>query len=86
VLPTGRYFGRKTQKWPYKNLCGRKNQRPNFLQICLEMAEMWPNFFELCSSGKNLDNLQKLTRQSTGTDILNLLATNLQQKCLKKSL
>jgi hypothetical protein len=31
VLPTGRNFGRKTQKWPYKNMSGRKNSRPNFL-------------------------------------------------------
>jgi hypothetical protein len=39
VLPTGRYFGRKTQKWPHKNLSGRKNPRPNFWHICLKMAE-----------------------------------------------
>jgi hypothetical protein len=31
VLPRGRNFGRRTQKGPYKNLCGRKNWRPNFL-------------------------------------------------------
>jgi hypothetical protein len=31
VLPTGRNFGRKTQKWPHKNMSGRKNPRPNFL-------------------------------------------------------
>jgi hypothetical protein len=42
VLPTGRNFGRKTQKWPHKNLNGRKNLRPNFWQIFIKMAEKWP--------------------------------------------
>jgi hypothetical protein len=36
VLPTGRNFGRKTQKWPHKNINGRKN--PNFKQI----FQKWP--------------------------------------------
>jgi hypothetical protein len=45
VLPTGRNFGRKTQKWPHKNLSGRNNLRPNFWQIIIKMAEKWPNFF-----------------------------------------
>jgi hypothetical protein len=59
VLSTGRYFGRKTQKWPHKNLSGRKFLRANFLQICLKIAEKWPNLFEGYSSLKNLDYLQK---------------------------
>jgi hypothetical protein len=29
-----RNFGRRAQKGSYKNLCGRKNWRPNFLKIC----------------------------------------------------
>jgi hypothetical protein len=40
ALPTGNNFGRKTQKWPHTNLCGRKNWRPTFLQL------KWPDFFE----------------------------------------
>jgi hypothetical protein len=47
VLPAGRNFGRKTQKWPQKILSGRENPRPNFWQICLKMAEKGPNFFEV---------------------------------------
>jgi hypothetical protein len=47
----------KTQKWPHKNLSGRKNPRPIVLQICLKMSEKWQNFLEGCSSHKNLDNL-----------------------------
>jgi hypothetical protein len=58
VLPTGRYFGRKTQYWPNKNLSGRKNMRPNFSQICLKVAEKWQNFFEVCSLLKSLNNLK----------------------------
>jgi hypothetical protein len=45
VLPTGRNFGRKTQKWPHKNVSGRKNPLPNFWQIFIKLAEKWPNFF-----------------------------------------
>jgi hypothetical protein len=30
VLPTGKYIGRKTQKWPNENLSRRKNPRPKF--------------------------------------------------------
>jgi hypothetical protein len=45
-LPTGRNFGRKTQKWPNKNLSGWKRQRPNILQIFQKMAEEWQNFPE----------------------------------------
>jgi hypothetical protein len=41
VLPTGRNFGRKTQKWPPKNISGRKNQRPNFWQIFRKMTELF---------------------------------------------
>jgi hypothetical protein len=33
VLPTGRNFGRKKQKWPHKNISGRKNPRLNFSLI-----------------------------------------------------
>jgi hypothetical protein len=47
------------------------------------MAEKWPNFVEMCSSHKNLDYLQNYTCLST--DVLKFLATNLPQKCLKKS-
>jgi hypothetical protein len=39
VLPTGRNFGRKMQKWPHKNLSGRNNLRPKFWQIIIKMAE-----------------------------------------------
>jgi hypothetical protein len=28
VMPTGRNFGRNTQKWPHKNLSGLKKLRP----------------------------------------------------------
>jgi hypothetical protein len=59
VLPTGQNFGRKTQKWPHKNLSGRKKWRPNFLQIFQKMAEKWPNFFAVCSSPRRLDYSQK---------------------------
>jgi hypothetical protein len=48
VLPTGRNVGRKTQKWPYKNISGRKNPRPNYWQIFQKMAEKWPNLFLKC--------------------------------------
>jgi hypothetical protein len=37
VFPTGRNFGRKTQKWPHKNMSSRENPRPNIRQICLKM-------------------------------------------------
>jgi hypothetical protein len=57
VLPTGRYFGRKTQNWPNKILSGWKNLQPKFLQICLKLAENWQNFFEEFFL-KSLDNLQ----------------------------
>jgi hypothetical protein len=59
VLLTGRKFGRKTQKWPCKNLSGRKKQRPNFLQIFQKIAEKCPDFFAVCSSHQILDCLQK---------------------------
>jgi hypothetical protein len=29
VLPTGRNFGRKIQKWPHQNLSGRKSPHPD---------------------------------------------------------
>jgi hypothetical protein len=45
VLPTGRNFCSKTLKWPHKNLSGRENPRPNFLQICQKMAEKGLNLF-----------------------------------------
>jgi hypothetical protein len=61
VLPRGRNFGRRTQKGPYKNLCGRKNWRPNFLEICQKRAEKGPNFFEDDYSYKKLKYLQKST-------------------------
>jgi hypothetical protein len=44
VLPTGRNFCRKTQKWPQKNISGRENLRPNLMQISQQMAEKGPNF------------------------------------------
>jgi hypothetical protein len=59
VLPTGRDFGRKRQKWPHKNLSGRKKQRPNFVQIFQKIAEKWPNFFPVCFSHRKLETLQK---------------------------
>jgi hypothetical protein len=59
VLPTGRNFGRKTQKWPHKNLSGRKKQRPNFWPISQKIAEKWPNFFGVCISHEGLDYLKK---------------------------
>jgi hypothetical protein len=65
VLPTGRNFCRKTQKWPHKNLSGRENPQPNFLQICQKMAEKGPNFFEVWFSHKILDTLKKNTVKST---------------------
>jgi hypothetical protein len=37
VLPTGRNFGRKTQKWPHKHISGRKNLLPILLQIFQKM-------------------------------------------------
>jgi hypothetical protein len=40
VFPTGRFFGRKTQKLPKKNISGRTNLRPNFGRILPERAEM----------------------------------------------
>jgi hypothetical protein len=65
VLPTGRNFSRKTQKWPHKNLNGRKKWRLNFMQMFQKMAEKWPKFFAACSSHKSLDYEQKKTSQST---------------------
>jgi hypothetical protein len=59
VLPTGRNFGRKTQKWPFKYLSGRKKQRPNFSPISQKMAEKWPNFFGMWTSHKGLDYVKK---------------------------
>jgi hypothetical protein len=53
VLPTGRNFGRKTQKWPHKNTSGWKKQRQNFWPIFQKMVEKWPNFFTVFSSNKN---------------------------------
>jgi hypothetical protein len=43
VLPTGRNFGRKTQKGPDKNLNGGTKQLPNFWPIFQKPAEKWPN-------------------------------------------
>jgi hypothetical protein len=65
VLPTGRNFGGKTQKWPLKNFSGQKNPRLNFWPIFQKMAEKWPNFFAVCNSYKNLHYLQKYTFQYT---------------------
>jgi hypothetical protein len=59
VLPTGRNFCRKTQKWSQKNLSGRENPRQNFLLICQKMAEKGPNFFEVWFSHKIKDTLKK---------------------------
>jgi hypothetical protein len=59
VLPTGRNFGRKTQKWPHKNLSGREKLRPNFWPIFQKMAEKWPNFYSVCTSHKSLHYLKK---------------------------
>jgi hypothetical protein len=67
MLPTGRNFGRKTKKWPHKNLSGRKKLRPNFWPIFQEMAEKWPNFYSVCTSHKGLNYLKKLTSQPMGS-------------------
>jgi hypothetical protein len=32
VLPTGRNFGRKTQKWPHNNMSGRKKFAAEFFE------------------------------------------------------
>jgi hypothetical protein len=40
VLPTGRNFGRKTQKWLLKNISGRKNPRPE--KSAAEFVKNWP--------------------------------------------
>jgi hypothetical protein len=45
VLPTGRNFGRKTLKWPHKNMSGWKNPRLKLLKILQKVAEKGPNFF-----------------------------------------
>jgi hypothetical protein len=59
VLPTGQNFGRRTQKWPHKNLSGRKKQRLIFLQIFKKLAEKWLIFFvAVCSSHQSKDSLQ----------------------------
>jgi hypothetical protein len=68
VLPTGRNFGRKIQKWPHQTLSARKSPHTNLLQIFQEMAEKLPNFLEVCFSHKSLDYLQKTewsTQRST---------------------
>jgi hypothetical protein len=65
VLPTGRSFCRKTQKLPQKNIGGRENPRPNFLQICHQTAEKWLDFFEVWFSHKILDTMKKKTVKST---------------------
>jgi hypothetical protein len=39
-----RNFGRKTQKWPQKNISGRENPRPNFMHISQTMAEKGQHF------------------------------------------
>jgi hypothetical protein len=59
VLPTGRNIGRKTQKWPHKNISGRKNLRPKYLPIFQKVAEKWPNFLVLGCSLKCLNYWQK---------------------------
>jgi hypothetical protein len=41
-LPTGRFFGRKTQKGPNKNISGRTNLRPNFGRIFPKRAKKGP--------------------------------------------
>jgi hypothetical protein len=58
VLPRGRNFGRRTQKGPYKNLCGRKSWRPNFLSICQKRGQ---TFLKLITNIKSLKYLQKST-------------------------
>jgi hypothetical protein len=45
VLPRGRNFGRKAQKWPKKIWWGRESQGPNFYPIYQKRAEKGPNFF-----------------------------------------
>jgi hypothetical protein len=46
VLPTGRNFCRKMQKWPQKNLSGGENPQPNFRQNFNKMGEKGPNFLK----------------------------------------
>jgi hypothetical protein len=43
VFPTGRFFGRITEKGPSKNVSGRSNLWQNFGRIFPEMAEKGPN-------------------------------------------
>jgi hypothetical protein len=45
VLPTGRNFGRKTQKSPYKNLSGRKKQRLNFSDFSKNARKVAEHFY-----------------------------------------
>jgi hypothetical protein len=65
MLPTGRNFCRKTQKWPQKNPSGRENPRPNcryagFPKNGSKGAEL----LEMSFSHKILDNLQHLSLKS----------------------
>jgi hypothetical protein len=48
VFPTGRFFGRITQKGPSKNVSGRTNLWQNFGRIFSEMAEKGPNIKMFC--------------------------------------
>jgi hypothetical protein len=43
MYPTGRFYGRITQKGPSKNVNGRTNLRQNFGQIFPETGEKGPN-------------------------------------------
>jgi hypothetical protein len=47
VLPTGRLFGRITQKRPNKKWSGRTNLLLRFGRLCTERAERRPNFWSL---------------------------------------
>jgi hypothetical protein len=70
VLPTGRNVGRKTQKWLLKNISGQKNRRPNFVQICQKMAEIWPNFFEVFSQKTLIISKNRLFNTLMGSTFL----------------
>jgi hypothetical protein len=58
VLPTGQNFGRKTQKWPYKNLSGRKKTAEFFADFSKNSRKV-AELFSVCFSHKSLDYLQK---------------------------
>jgi hypothetical protein len=43
--------------WAAGKIRGRKNPRPNYLLICLKLAEKWQNFLKVYSLHISLDNL-----------------------------